>query len=80
MDAGISTTDPAVVDLARRWQSLVAASSGGNATVERKMKDAHQREPQVMQGQGMDEVMFTYVGEAMRAAAAPDSARQPPDK
>ncbi len=78
MDAGTSATDPAVIDLAQRWQALVAAFSGGDASLARKLKDAYDREPQVMQAQGMDGAMFAYVGEAMRVAeSASDSARQP---
>lgn len=81
MDAGTPADDPAVIDLARRWHALVDAFSGGDATLSSKMKDAYEREPQVMQAQGMDEAMFAYVGKAMRAEGfAPDSARQPPDR
>lgn len=68
MDAGTPPTDPAVVEMARRWYALVQAFTGGDANLARKMKEAYEREPQVMAAQGMSNSMFAYVGRAMAAA------------
>lgn len=68
MNLGISATDPSVVEMGRRWYALIQAFTGGDANLGRKMKQAYAEEPQVMTAFGMDNAMFAYVGEAMRAA------------
>lgn len=68
MEAGTPPSDPAVVDMGRRWHALVQAFTGGDAAIARKLKAAYDREPEVMQAQGLDPAMFAYVGAAMRAA------------
>lgn len=68
MNLGIPPTDPSVVEMGRCWHALVTAFTGGDAAIARKLKDAYDREPQVMAAQGMDGAMFVYVREAMRAA------------
>ena len=68
MNLGIPATDPAVLDMGRRWHALVNAFTGGDANVTRKLKEAYAREPQVMAAQGMDGAMFAYIREAMQAA------------
>lgn len=68
MDAGTPADDPAVIELGRRWHALLDAFSGGDTGLVRKMRDAYDKEPQVMAAQGMDPAMFAYIGEAMRAA------------
>lgn len=68
MDAGTPATDPAVIELGRRWHALVCAFSGGDATLASKMKTAYELEPGVMTAVGIDPAMFAYAGKAMRAA------------
>jgi DNA-binding transcriptional MerR regulator len=68
MDAGTPPTDPAVQDMGRRWHALVQAFTGGDAAIGRRMKEAYDKEPQVMAAQGMDHAMFAYIRDAMRAA------------
>ncbi|MGA8276777.1 MAG: MerR family transcriptional regulator [Rhodanobacteraceae bacterium] len=68
MDAGTPATDPGVIEMGRRWHALVNAFTNGDANTARKMKQAYEKEPEVMAAQGMDASMFTYVGEAMAAA------------
>jgi DNA-binding transcriptional MerR regulator len=68
MDAGTPANDPAVLELGRRWHALVNAFTGGDAGIARKLKEAYEREPQVMAAQGMDKPMFAYIREAMLAA------------
>lgn len=68
MDAGHPVTAPEVQALARQWQSLVQAATGGDAGVERKIAGAWQAQPQAMEAMGLDPAMFSYVGQAIRAA------------
>ena len=68
MDAGVAPTDPAVQDMGRRWYELVQVFTGGDAAIGYRMKEAYDREPQVMAAQGMDPAMFTYIREATQAA------------
>lgn len=68
MDAGTPPTDPAVLEMGRRWYALVQAFTGGDANIGRKLKQAYDEEPQVLAAQGMDKAMFAYVREAMQAA------------
>lgn len=74
MNLGIPPTDPSVVEMGRRWHALVNAFTGGDAAIARKLKDAYDREPQVMAAQGMDGAMFAYVRAAMQAAGLKPSA------
>lgn len=68
MDAGTPPTDPAVIKMGQRWYALIQAVTGGNANIGRSIKQAYDKEPQVMAAQGMDKPMFAYVREAMAAA------------
>lgn len=74
MDAATPPTDPAVLDMGRRWHALVHAFTGGDPNIARKLKDAYAREPQVLAAQGMDQAMFAYVRAAMQAAGLQVSA------
>jgi hypothetical protein len=68
MAAGTPPTDPAVVDMGRRWHALVQAATGGDLNVSRKIGEAYQRQPEAMAAQGMDMEMFKYIGAAMASA------------
>lgn len=68
MDAGVPATDPRVLELARRWYGLVQAATGGDPAVARKLREAYQREPELMAEQGLDAAMFDYIRQAMQAA------------
>jgi DNA-binding transcriptional MerR regulator len=68
MDTGIPPGDPTVQDMGRRWHALIQAFTGGDVAIGRRMKEAYDREPQVMAAQGMDHAMFAYIREAMQAA------------
>ena len=68
MDAGTPPTNPEVLEMGRRWHALVNAFTGGDANITRKLKEAYDREPQMMAAQGMDGAMFAYVRAAMQAA------------
>lgn len=68
MNLGIPANAPAVQALGRRWHALVNAFTGGDANIASRLKDAYDREPQVMAAQGMDKAMFAYIRQAMQAA------------
>lgn len=68
MNLGIPATDPAVIDLGRRWHALIQAVTGGDATLGRRMGEAYMQEPEVMAAQGLDREMFVYIQQAMQAA------------
>lgn len=68
MDAGTPPTDPAVLDMGRRWHELILAVTGGDPAIGTAIMGAYRKEPGVMAAQGMDPAMFAYVREAMQAA------------
>lgn len=68
MDASTSPTDPAVLELGRRWYALIQTVTGGNVELGLKIRETYAKEPQVMAAQGMDNAMFDYVRKAMQAA------------
>lgn len=60
MEAGTPASDPRVLDLARRWQGLVAEFTGGRADIGGTLSESYQGHmPPEMQA------MWTYIGEAM---------------
>jgi DNA-binding transcriptional MerR regulator len=68
MDGGTAATDPAVVDMGRRWHALVVAATGNDAAINQKLSAAYVVQPDAMAAQGMDMEMFRYMGAAMAAA------------
>jgi DNA-binding transcriptional MerR regulator len=68
MDAGTSSTDPSVIEMGRRWHALVTAATGNDAAINKKLGEAYIAQPEAMAAQGMDPVMFRYIGEAMAKA------------
>ncbi|HZI07476.1 MAG TPA: MerR family transcriptional regulator [Archangium sp.] len=68
-------TDPAsepVRKLARRWQELLQAFTGGNPGIEKSLNTLHQQEPGVGARFGMDPGLMAYVGRAMAALKKPE--------
>ncbi|KEF35260.1 MULTISPECIES: MerR family transcriptional regulator [Deinococcus] len=60
MEAGTPASDPRVLDLARRWQGLVAEFTGGRQDIGGTLNESYQAHmPPEMQA------MWSYVGEAM---------------
>ena len=68
MDASIPPTDPAVVEMGRRWHVLIKSFTGNDPTINRKISEAYKQEQEIMAAQGMTPEMLRYVGEAMAAA------------
>jgi hypothetical protein len=68
MDAGTAPNDPRVVAMGKRWHALVSVFTGGDSNTARNLKNAYDKEPDMLAGQGMSQEMFAYMREAMRAA------------
>ena len=66
----IAGTDPAserMRPLALRWRELVREFTGGNPSVEKKLRAAYVQEPTLMQRSGLDPQLFAYANAAIRA-------------
>jgi len=61
-------TDPAsetVRALAKRWGQLVREFTGGNPSIEQKLRAKFATEPEIRQRTGLDSAIMEYVGRAM---------------
>ena len=68
MKAGTPVGDSKVQALARRWNELVEAFTGGNPEIRGKLREMYKNEPSVRQKTGMDEELSVYVGKMMAYA------------
>jgi len=66
-DAGKDPADPEVRALARRWQELVEAFTGGDAGIAQSVKDLYRGEPGMSEKSGLDPSLFPYVSQALAA-------------
>jgi MerR family transcriptional regulator, thiopeptide resistance regulator len=64
---GTEPTDACVLTLARRWRELVREFTGGNPSIERKVRAAFIAEPERMAGAGLGTAIFAYINRAIRA-------------
>jgi len=64
---GTAPTDERVRPLAGRWRELVREFTGGNPSIERKVRASFVADPQRMSGAGLDPEIFAYVNRAIRA-------------
>lgn len=67
MEAGTDPTDERVGPLARRWQALVQAFSGGDAGIEQSVGRMYREEPGVAMAHNLDKDLFAYAARAMAA-------------
>jgi DNA-binding transcriptional MerR regulator len=67
---GTDPTSDRMRPLATRWRELVREFTGGNPTIERKVRAMYIEEPKRAQQNGLDPAMFEYVGKAIRALDA----------
>jgi MerR family transcriptional regulator, thiopeptide resistance regulator len=66
----LAGTDPAnerVRPLAARWRELVREFTGGNPSIENKVRAAYVRDPELMQRAGLDPQLFAFANAAIRA-------------
>ena len=68
MDHGAKHLDPAVLDLAQRWEALFHASyAGEDSELEKKVIRAFQNEPELLSGPGVDASIIEFMQNAMEA-------------
>ncbi|WP_236025926.1 MerR family transcriptional regulator [Alicyclobacillus suci] len=65
LDKGTPSSDPAVVELAKRWRELVRMFSGGDSAIEQSLEHFYHENPNQAAEYGIDGKLFRYVKEAM---------------
>jgi len=69
MEKGADPRSEEVQALAKRWDALIQAFSGGDSGIEASLGNMYQAEPDAAARQGMDQALFQYIGAAMREGA-----------
>jgi MerR family transcriptional regulator, thiopeptide resistance regulator len=64
MERGTDPADPRVLELARRWNGLIAEFTGGDPGIARSLSNLYQGEPSMREKTGMDPALSEYVGRA----------------
>jgi MerR family transcriptional regulator, thiopeptide resistance regulator len=64
---GTDPTSPRMLPLARRWRDLVREFTGGNPSIERKVRASFVSNPATMERAGLDPTIFAFVNAAIRA-------------
>jgi DNA-binding transcriptional MerR regulator len=64
---GTDPTSDRMRPLATRWRELVREFTGGNPTIERKLRAKYVHEPKRAQQNGLDPAMFEYIRKAIAA-------------
>jgi len=67
MIEGTDPTSDRMRPLATRWRDLVREFTGGNPSIERKVRALYVDDPSRAERNGLDPAMFEYVGRAIRA-------------
>lgn len=70
MIAGTEATSERMRPLATRWRDLVREFTGGNPSIEQKVRAGFVNEPARMSRSGLDPALFAYVNAAIRALDA----------
>jgi len=65
MEKGTDPADPAVQQLARRWNELVKEFTGGDPAIARGVGRVYKEEPGVATRMNLDAKVFEYVGRAL---------------
>jgi MerR family transcriptional regulator, thiopeptide resistance regulator len=67
---GTEPTDARIRPLAVRWRDLVREFTGGNPSIERKVRASFVADPKMMERAGLDPAIFSYINSAIRALAS----------
>jgi hypothetical protein len=68
LEAGTAPTDPAMLDVARRWRGLIEQFTGGDDGIRDGLVEMYAREGPARASRGaVDAELMAYVGEALRA-------------
>jgi hypothetical protein len=70
MDAGAEPSDPAVQAIARRWQELIEAFTGGDPGIRQSLQKMYEAEGPEQASRGMvDPELMAWMGRAMGSGA-----------
>jgi DNA-binding transcriptional MerR regulator len=69
MAAGVPAVSPTAQDLARRWMVMFRTYAGDDPATHARIREAHAKEPDLMNGTWVDEALLAYLREAMQAAS-----------
>jgi hypothetical protein len=69
MAAGVPAVSPTAQDLARRWTVMFRTYAGDDPATHARVREAHAKEPDLMNGTWVDEALLAYLREAMQAAS-----------
>jgi DNA-binding transcriptional MerR regulator len=72
MEKGTDPGSETVQALAKEWNGLIKAFSGGNAEIEASLAGMYRTEPEMATQQGMDPALFRYIGAAMQTLSQGD--------
>ncbi len=67
MNRGTDPTSGTVKELAKRWQALIQAFSGGDMGIEKSVARVWKHEPELRTQTGIDSDMFGFIGKALTA-------------
>lgn len=67
MESGVEPESDRVRPIAERWRELVREFTGGNPSIEQKVRANFVTEPALMQRSGLDPAIFAYINRAIRA-------------
>lgn len=66
MENGVDPESERVRPLAMRWHELVREFTGGNASIEQKLRANFVAQPALLERSGLDPAVFTYINRAIR--------------
>jgi DNA-binding transcriptional MerR regulator len=69
MAAGVPPSSPEAQALARRWMTMFRTYAGDDPATHARIREANTKEPDLMSGTWVDEVLLAYLREAMLVAA-----------
>lgn len=69
MQKGTDPAAPEVQALARRWRALIQSFSGGDMDIEASVANMFQAQPELATRQGLDQEIFQFIGQALKAGS-----------
>lgn len=64
MDRGTDPSDPAVRQLAAKWQALIEEFTGGDAGIRESLSRMYREEPSMRERAGVDPTLYRYISRA----------------
>jgi hypothetical protein len=75
MDSGTDPTAPPVLELARKWNSLIEEFTGADPGITKSLGKMWSSEPSLGQMTGIDSAMFAYIGKALALVRGDEPSR-----